>query len=799
MAQLMPWEEAAQAQPRSLGITKPADPNAAVDSALKSAELTAKARAASRETVMDPLKVDLAKVQIEAAKVAVAKAKQATTGLTAQDRNKLMGQKSALPLVEQRINEIEKLYDENFSATGVGGLKEYLPGSMRPVNQTLDDAANSLLGPLGQAFGITAQQSNTPLELQLRFGPYLPQHGIRDDANRARIQRLREVVANQKAAVAQQLGDSDAPLAAPAMEVATGTTRQEHDPQLSAQLDKAIRAGLSYDQAMAMLPEGTDPIDPQVYARAVGYAKQNPGYKKPLGEVTRTRENNWLQRNANTSGGAYVAGAANALTAGRLDEAIGALGGDTEQANQAKQAIRAEHPVADFVGNATGAGLGAYGIGRIPGVMKAIQSAPKIAPVVSDVLYGTAYGSGEDNENRGRGALTGGGAALLAGPLGRAGVRKLGNVIGGPELQAPVQRLVDQGFVLSPAQRAAGNKTLLGTFRKRVDDALRSSPVVGDAISSQGARQYNQLGRATVEEALAPVGAKVPRDLEGNKLIDYANDQISKAYDKALPDINAPLDPDFLAANSAARASAANLPQVQREMFDTIYERSVTPFIPADGVLSGKALQDIKRGLDKQIMRLDRTQNPADEYLSDELQNLRTVFFDWAERSAPEKVGEFRAANAAFANMVRVNRAAAAAKRDGVFSPDQLLGAIKAKSSDAQFARGNLPMQQLGQDAQQLLPSSLANSGTVDRAIINGVGLSASGGGAAMLPALSPALAVPALKTIQHLPGIDKLLQDLALRRRAAAVRAGQAIRNRQGLGSLATVPLAVESSAVNQ
>ncbi len=816
--QLMPWEEAALARQNPGGaIIKRADETLP----LKQKKLQQDIDAGALKPLVIQQQLRTAAIQQQIAEQKLRESQKPTSNLTPLMQSKLMGQKTAIPTIIDRVDEIENLYDQDFSGSGLGALKEYLPGAIRPVNQTLDDAGRSLLGPLAQAFGMSAQEQNTPLEVEMRFGPYLPKHGERDEVNRARIARLRKLIETQQRAVAEQLGEplpasvpptTNEPAPPPPMGLAKGSgplglgasMREEYDPQLSSKLSRAIKAGLSFEKAAALVP-GHE-LDRAEYMAAVRWAKTNPGYKRSLAEVSKPVPTTFGQRLAASPVAAYAAGAGNALTAGTLDEIAGgvdaALGGNYEETRDRvdanKSLLRGEHSVADFIGNVTGAGLGAYGLTRVPGVLNALGRAPRLAPVVGDVLYGGTYGAGESNANRLGGGAIGAGAGLAGGIAGRAAVRKLSNVVGGAPQQPAVQRLVDKGFVLSPAQRAAGNETMMGGVRKRIDDALTSAPILGDAIAAQRVRQFDQLGRATVEEALAPVGVKIPAGKSGNELIEAANEEVSRAYDRALPGIQAPLDPPFIAANDAVRASAAQLPQVQREAFDTIYQRAVTPFIPRDGVLTGKALQDIKRGLDKQIIRLAKTDNPADEYLADELVSLRGVFFDWAGRAAPAKVQAFRNANAAFANMVRVNRAAAAAKADGRFTPNQLLGAVKANSSDAQFASGGLPMQQLGQDAQNILPSIVPDSGTALRAANLVTGGAVAGGGA-MLPALTPYAALPALKTLQHLPGIDKLLQVMALQRRAGAVRAGQAIRNRQQLGGLLTVPMAVQGAIGNQ
>jgi hypothetical protein len=204
-----------------------------------------------------------------------------------------------------------------------------------------------------------------------------------------------------------------------------------------------------------------------------------------------------------------------------------------------------------------------------------------------------------------------------------------------------------------------------------------------------------------------------------------------------------------------------------------------------------------------------RDKTPNEEYLVDTLNELRQSFFDWAARHAPDKVTDFQKANAAWANLIRLNRAAARAKADSVPTPSQYLDAISNQATKAQMATGRvnptdpmsaeLPLWQLARDAQELLPSRLNESGTVPRGLATaGLGLTTAGP-AAITSLLSPAMALPAAKAAIHMPGIDRMLQALALQRRASAVRAGRAIRNRQGLGSVLTVPLAVEHTAVNQ
>lgn len=94
-------------------------------------------------------------------------------------------------------------------------------------------------------------------------------------------------------------------------------------------------------------------------------------------------------------------------------------------------------------------------------------------------------------------------------------------------------------------------------------------------------------------------------------------------------------------------------------------------------------------------------------------------------RHTPTDVADdFAAANEAFANLVRVERAAGSvAAEGGVFTPAQLLNAVKATDRTARkrgFARGESLMQDLADDAKTVMTRKVADSGTPERAAIVG-------------------------------------------------------------------------------
>lgn len=121
-------------------------------------------------------------------------------------------------------------------------------------------------------------------------------------------------------------------------------------------------------------------------------------------------------------GTAYATGAANALTAGMLDELGGVMGLDPAQIEAGKRYIAEKEGLAYGLGEVTGGALAMLPVAR--GAQIAGLGAR--APMAADIAYGAAYGAGEQNENRLGGALMGGTIAGGTGAIARRAMGALG-------------------------------------------------------------------------------------------------------------------------------------------------------------------------------------------------------------------------------------------------------------------------------------------------------------------------------------------------------------------------------------
>ncbi len=182
--------------------------------------------------------------------------------------------------------------------------------------------------------------------------------------------------------------------------------------------------------------------------------------------------------------GAYGIGAANALTAGTLDEIVGLTGGDAAAAQQAKQVSRDANPIAAGLGELSGGMMAMGAIGGLPGMAAR-------AGLAGDIAYGAAYGAGEQNDNRMLGAAVGGAAGAAGNYIGGKLIDRLSNVAARPVSQAAqnVSNARDFGIDL-PLGSAGGRGAAI------IDNTLSNLPLAAGVMEASRENLRGQVGSA---------------------------------------------------------------------------------------------------------------------------------------------------------------------------------------------------------------------------------------------------------------------------------------------------------------
>lgn len=295
------------------------------------------------------------------------------------------------------------------------------------------------------------------------------------------------------------------------------------------------------------------------------------------------------------------------------------------------------------------------------------------------------------------------------------------------------QTLQDAGVSLTPGQR-------LGGVAKSMEDKTTSLPILGDTIQGARGRGMDAFNIGTINKALEPIGASLPKDIPaGHGAIEAGQNALSAAYEQVLPKLRFSADAEFDAANAQLRELVSEMPASDAAQFESIFKNRVAKRLGPEGNMDGTTLTQVQSELTQKVGQLKADKQYQ---LSDAVRQLRANIGDALERQNPDDAPELSKIQQAYAMFSRVEDAAIRrATSDGTFTPADLLQAIKSNAvrtgNRKAFARGDQFLQDLAQAGQDVLPSKVPDSGTTGRAIVNAGVL---GGGAVASPVSIAAL-----------------------------------------------------------
>ena len=358
------------------------------------------------------------------------------------------------------------------------------------------------------------------------------------------------------------------------------------------------------------------------------------------------------------------------------------------------------------------------------------------------------------------------------------GIGAAGNAIGraattrAARPPTPARRLSQEGVELTPGQ-------MMGGMGQRIEDGMTSIPVVGDAIRSAKVRGLETFDRAAINRSLAPIGQALPDNVNvGRDGVSFAQRAVSDAYDSALSGVAVGADDDL----AKELVSILERPGLEGQAADEV--RSIMAKIlgvldegPVDGATFKMLDADV--GAAARAARNASTNMPSMAMAAQALDDIGSALDGVLGRASPQALSGKLAADEAFANLWRVERAAGGVgAREGVFSAPQLASAVRAGDTGrkARFARGEALMQDLSDAGAAVLPSTVPDSGTPLRSLLSLGGL--TGGGMAV--GLDPAAALVGGGTVAagsalYSPQVISLLNrlyrtsDPALRRQLLA------------------------------
>jgi hypothetical protein len=303
------------------------------------------------------------------------------------------------------------------------------------------------------------------------------------------------------------------------------------------------------------------------------------------------------------------------------------------------------------------------------------------------------------------------------------------------------EELLNAGVELTPGQMRGG-------FLKTMEDKLTSAPLTGYQINQRRNEALAAFNKNEVNKALTPINATIPKGIEaGNETINAAYNELSKVYNDALDGVKITLNKPLIKSIGQTGANTS-LPPGYASKLKSELNNILHPI--RSGIIDGNTYKEVISNLNQRIRKYIDTKDPLDDYVAEHLNmvkaNLNNVLavpgvFDKAGATDPlPTLAKLKAADTAFAKMVPIEKAAAATgNQHGVFSANTLLRKATGGPSNLRAtARGTGYNQQSLMNAQDILPSKIADSGTPGRMAAMGL-LSGTTG----LSAINPAFITP--------------------------------------------------------
>lgn len=293
-----------------------------------------------------------------------------------------------------------------------------------------------------------------------------------------------------------------------------------------------------------------------------------------------------------------------------------------------------------------------------------------------------------------------------------------------------VQNLMAEGVTPTIGQAAGGTT-------QRIEEGLTSVPVLGDVIKNAQRRAVETMNKAAINRTLNPIGESLPKTVNiGNEAVAYAGDKLSQAYDDLLPKLNLQGDSQLAYdVNAVLMKHAQTLPEQEvKQLANLTKDPRFTQLLNGQNI-SGESMKELDSVLSHQGRAFGSSNNPYHQFLGDAIGELQGTVRNFVQRTNPNYSNELSGINKGWANLVRVEKAAANAK-EGVFTGAGLRSAVKATDQSVRkraFARGQSLMQDLANPAEAVLGSKVPDSGTPFRSLV-ATGIPGAIASAATLP-----------------------------------------------------------------
>lgn len=389
----------------------------------------------------------------------------------------------------------------------------------------------------------------------------------------------------------------------------------------------------------------------------------------------------------------------------------------------------------------------AKGLGGVAATIPIALAAPELmgvggamwarAPTAFASQAGLSYADALARGDKQPGETAVGSGAMAAGATAGEGlIRPFLN----PDIAANVRRLDAAGVRMDLGQ-------ILGGHARSLGNKATSLPLIGENLKEGLDQSSHDFMRNRLNTAMGRIGQTFPENMAVDREgIEHVSDAISQQYHQHIPNMRADLDQPFnndleaimsraagprgpIVVGQPVRRIGGELPEPQvRELERIVDTHIVGPFNTAMNATGGAVIPgEMAKGIDTYLGQtargLQKNPNHYDQQLGTHVRDLQEAFRDLMVRNSPADASEgLQAANRAHAEYVPIRDAAIKPGATyGGFTPNQYEAAVKKNTvSKEQYATatGNadrVERQQFAEDAKDVLPNKVPDSGTAGR------------------------------------------------------------------------------------
>jgi hypothetical protein len=326
------------------------------------------------------------------------------------------------------------------------------------------------------------------------------------------------------------------------------------------------------------------------------------------------------------------------------------------------------------------------------------------------------------------------GQAALGSYVGESALRGLGKMLRGPVAQPGVSEAVAEGV------RPTFMQALGGPF-KTFEEKMESVPLIGPSISGAQRRSMETFNTATLQKIVddlnrgvgeTSTAMSVPGERLGvqQQIVDIGDIKpgaegfrqvkgaIKDAYGRLVQQTSGELTPEFEEGLAGIRDLSSTLRESYGKQIDQILKNVVESRFKPGVRVDGQTIKEIDSELTNLAENYSRSSTADERRVGDAIREAQRQLHLMLEQQNPGAADALRNADSAYWKLKRVEQASTSSVANELFTPAQLMQSLRGRNR-AQFAEGQMPMQEWARINQEIMGNRYPDSGTAGRLGLN--------------------------------------------------------------------------------